>query len=406
MTESTHDAPRSVVHSPSPAARKPAHLPHLDSLRAIAGLLVVLHHARLECRPTSSAVHRALAWLNEGHFCVTFFVILSGYCLTLPTVATGRLKGGVLGFLGRRARRLLPAYYVTLLGSIALVATVIGRPTARHWDFTLPLSWQAVITHALMIHNFQIATILKINHVLWSIAVEWQLYFSLPLLLILKRSIGPWGTTVIAVGLGYLGYFQVNGTDQFGLMPHYYGVFALGMLAADLAHGGAERSASFRAGVGLVAGLALVAWLGVYRQATYEILDLPFSIAGAAGLVLLARPGRVRSVLEWRPLVGMGGFAYSLYLVHAPLQHLIVDRAFGAVGLSPGLEFPILVLVGTPIIVAFAYAFSMAFERPFLSARSGKAGPRIGEHSRSRPRTHIRTGQIALATGSPRDHNQ
>ncbi len=372
--------------NPGPTDPGPVrHRPHLDALRGVAALLVVFHHARLEC-PPAGALARATAWLGEGHFLVTFFIILSGYCLALPTLATGRIRGGLGGFLVRRGRRLLPAYYAALALSIALVATLIGHPTGRHWDFALPVTREAVVTHLLLIHNHDIGQILKINHVFWSIAVEWQIYFSFPVLLWIGRRVGPWATTALALAAGYAGYALVGGTPRFGLMPHYYGMFALGMLAAGLTGGGGRKSAWWA-----VAGLALVA-LGIfYRGQTYEVLDLPFGVACASALVALSRAGRARAGLEWSPLVALGGFSYSLYLVHAPLQHLLVEYGFGRAGLPRPWEFPALVVVGTPLILAASFGFARAFERPFLA--SGSPAATAGGPRRARAGEPVRTGR-------------
>jgi peptidoglycan/LPS O-acetylase OafA/YrhL len=370
------------------------HLPHLDSLRGIAALLVVLHHAYLECRPTAGP---GWAWLAHGHFLVTAFLILSGYCLALPTLTDGRIRGGLVRFARRRALRILPAYYVALAGSMALVATLIGRPTGRHWDFALPVDRRAAIAHVLMIHNLDVGTLLKINHVFWSIAVECQIYLAFPLMLWSIRRFGIAATVGLALALGYLGHGQVAGTARFGLMPHYYGMFGLGILAAHLAHVPAWRSATDGVSWWTLAGLALLATGSLGPSRTYEVLDLPLGLAFAAALVALAGPGRVRRALGWRPLVALGGVSYSLYLIHAPLQHLLVDRVFGAIGVGKSSEFPALALGGTAAIVALSFAFHRAFERPFLPRRSRSPGIAIsGRAGETRREDQPRQGTSSL----------
>ena len=363
-----------MVHSPDPAA--PRHRPHLDSLRGIAAVLVVLHHAHYECPPTGT-LGEATAWLREGHFLVTFFIILSGYCLTLPTLASGRLREGFVGYLRRRAWRLLPAYYAALAGSLVLIATLIGTPTGRHWDFALPVTWESVVTHVLMIHNYELANLYKINHVFWSIAVEWQIYFAFPILLFLGRRLGIWWTTAIAIAVGNACSYLLNGTPHFGLTPHYYGMFALGMLGATIAHSPGWEYAARSVSWWTLAALSLLAMLSLGRSQPYEVLDLLFGVACLSVLVALSTPGRARAWLEHPWLVAIGGFSYSLYLVHAPLQHLVVEQVFWRAGLGPALEFPAMVLVADPLIIAFAYAFHRAFERPFLPSRRTSSGPSL-----------------------------
>ena len=50
-------------------------------------------------------------------------------------------------------------------------------------------------------------------------------------------------------------------------------------------------------------------------------LDLGVGVAMASGLCCLAAlpTSRIRRALEWMPLVAIGQFSYSLYLVHAPM---------------------------------------------------------------------------------------
>jgi peptidoglycan/LPS O-acetylase OafA/YrhL len=352
----------------------PGRMPHLDSLRGIAALLVVAHHAHFECS-MSGTLGRATSWMREGHFLVTFFIILSGYCLSLPTLPTGRLRQGFLGYMKRRAWRLLPAYFAALIGSLALIGTIMGSPTGRHWDFALPVDRAAIVSHFLLVHNYELDYLYKINHVFWSIAVEWQVYFAFPVLLWLSRKVGIWWATATALCLGMAGYYALEGTRHFGLTPHYYGMFAMGMLAANLAHSPGWAYAKDSVSWWTLAALSLLATFSIGRTNPYEVLDLSFGVACVAVLVALAKPGRVRTALEWRGLVALGGFSYSLYLVHAPLQHLMVEHGLERWGLAESLEFPVLLIVGTPLILAFAYGFHRAFERPFLAGFGRRSVP-------------------------------
>jgi peptidoglycan/LPS O-acetylase OafA/YrhL len=363
-----------VVHPKGLASPAEGRWPHLDSLRGIAALLVVAHHAHFECS-IAGPLGRATSWMREGHFLVTFFIVLSGYCLTLPTLATGRLPRGFAAYLKRRAWRLLPAYYAALVGSLVLVGTVMGRPTGRHWDFALPVTWPSIASHALLVHNYEGGHLYQINHVFWSIAVEWQVYFAFPALLWLSRKVGVWWMAATALTLGLAGYSALVGSPHFGLTPHYYGMFALGVLAATMAHSPAWSYAKESVSWWTLAALALLATLSMGRTNPYEVLDLPFGVVCAAALVALSKPGRARAWLERPSLVALGGISYSLYLVHAPLQHLMVEHGLEPLGLPESLEFPVVLIAGTPLILAFAGGFHRVFERPFLPRSTSRAVP-------------------------------
>lgn len=79
------------------------HLAAVDGLRALAALFVVAHH-----------IHRTLWWPNSpppgirpfvspllyGHYAVSVFIVISGFCLMLPVIrADGMLPGGVVRFI-------------------------------------------------------------------------------------------------------------------------------------------------------------------------------------------------------------------------------------------------------------------------------------------------------------------
>ena len=383
-------APAEPLPVEAPATRT-RHLPHLDSLRGLAALGVVLHHAHFEAEPVGG-LRPFLAWLRQGHYLVTFFIVLSGFCLALPMVDTGRLRSGAARFILRRGRRLLPAYYASLAISLLLVFTLIGTSTGRHWDYALPVTGESIATHIFLVHNYELADLYKINHVFWSIAVEWQVYFAFPILLWLGRKVGPWWTTAVALIAGYVGFYLLRDTTHSGLTPHYYGMFALGMLGAMLAYGRRWESTQKDVSWWTLAFLSMIAMAVVRKSVPGEVSDLPFGVACLALLVATAGPGRLRSALEWWPLVALGSFSYSLYLVHAPVQHLILKYGIWKSGVPIQWEFPILTLVGTPLILGLSYLFHLAFERPFLATRPAKLGPapvagrrRIGSPERPGP---------------------
>jgi peptidoglycan/LPS O-acetylase OafA/YrhL len=86
----------------SETATRNQHLDYLDGLRAFAALFVVLHHAYLQTWPViaypdagpDKLVGFWLGWLIYGHFSVTFFMALSGFCLMMPVLRSGSLRGG------------------------------------------------------------------------------------------------------------------------------------------------------------------------------------------------------------------------------------------------------------------------------------------------------------------------
>ena len=354
----------------APARSKPPHLPHLDGIRALAALFVVLHHAEGEV-PTYGRLGFLTEILQHGHYSVTVFIILSGYCLTLPTLDSGTLRGGVVPFIRRRARRLIPPYLAALGLSIILILTLIGHKTGTKWDASLPLTVHSAVTHALLIHNFDLSQAFTINYVFWSIAVEWQIYFAFPILLAGCRRFGCWATAASTLILGYAGSFLLEGTSLAVLNPHLYGMFAIGMLAANIAHNPAEGRVKARIPWGAVRVASLLAAISSILLGDEKLADLPVAVGFGCVLVELARSDHARRWLEWRPLVAIGTFSYSLYLIHAPLLHMILVYGIWPRDLPRRSDVMLLTMVGVPLILACSYLFHLAFERPFLS-RPGK----------------------------------
>ena len=87
------------------------YLPGLDGLRAVAVIAVIFYHAN----------H---SWLEGGFLGVEVFFVISGYLITLLLVAESQRTGTInlREFWLRRARRLLPALWILLVGITVYVS--------------------------------------------------------------------------------------------------------------------------------------------------------------------------------------------------------------------------------------------------------------------------------------------
>ena len=361
----------------------------VDGLRALAALYVTLHHAMLEVWPVnhlpSGTALLLTAWMLYGHYAVAVFIVVSGFCLMLSVVrAGGVLRDGAWAFYVRRARRILPPYYAAVVLSLVLIWLWIGHKTGTHWDSSLPVSLFGVIEHVLLLQNFWSQS--QINHALWSIAVEWQIYLLFPVLVYSWRKIGPGLTVVWAVALGYflaLG-FPLSRVREGSL--HFLALFVLGMLAAQIAFGSEERWATLRRHTPWLA-LTVLLWAALFLclfqigWSHYGVqLDLLVGFASAALLAAASvhEHSWLHRALAWRPLVFIGAFSYSLYLIHAPLLQLVWQYAVHPLGLGKAGELLALIGIGIPVIVGCAYVFFLFCERPFIKsfrATSSHAAP-------------------------------
>jgi peptidoglycan/LPS O-acetylase OafA/YrhL len=407
------------------------HLGYVDGLRALAALYVVGHHCWYSALTPErkgfppSGVWALTGWLFYGHFSVSAFIVISGFSLMLPVVrAGGTLRGGALTFFKRRAKRILPPYYFALALSLVLIWRLIGQKTGTHWDLTIPVTPEAIVTHLLLIHNFDVASVYKINGVLWSIAVEWQIYFLFPPLVLLARRFSIGATTLLTVAAAYLAFFGLRRTPigalptygNTGIMPQYVALFALGMLGAALAFAPGHRYAALRRFVPwamlafvLLAAVAICcALIGEQYFQVWQIggLDLLVGLATLALLVAAGLPGRnpINAVLGWGPLAFVGTFSYSLYLIHMPLVQIVQQYALDPLHLDDLTTLGLLLLC-VPLIVGVAYLFSLVCERPFLNSRTDAAQAHAGRRVSSQARLPIlvRYGPPGLAPGAGMD---
>jgi peptidoglycan/LPS O-acetylase OafA/YrhL len=364
------------------------HLAYLEGIRGWAAVFVALHHVWqfVVMRPDLGDVPRwftLMAVFKFGGYAVPVFIVLSGYCLMLPVARVGDavLPGGLRTFAERRARRILIPYYAALALALLLIVCHprLGQPSYSQWDTALPaLTVESVLSHVLLVHNWFPHLQWTIDPPMWSVAIEWQIYFLFALVLLpVWRRFGPGFSLAAAFALGFLpmlfGYRFVS--------PWYLGLFACGMLAAAInfmpgVSYGPRRPASWEkiAGVCAVAVGALTVLNTKYEfyMGPHPGVDMLVGFGTAAFLVactrrlqLGLRATRLSRILEHRVSTRLGEFSYSIYLVHYPIVAVFYMPLLEA-RVAPVPQFAILVFGAVPAALVIAYAFHRVFERPFM----------------------------------------
>lgn len=360
---------------PDVPKKPPLRLDYLDGMRALAALFVVLHHSWLqiwrpgEGRMPTGLTLRLTSWLFYGHFAVTVFLVISGFCLMIPVVRSGGvLSGGWRRFAFRRTRRIVPPYLASLAFSLVLIWAYVGHKTGTHWDISLPVTVHSVLAHIFLLQNF--TDYYKINHAYWSIAVEYQIYFLFPLLVLAYRRFGAIPSTVVSIVLSYV-WYKASGKMGLHIVAAYYlAMFVVGTLGAQFAFG-SERNKRYPwtllGTAGFIATILLSHKFG-YQHVHFEELDLLVALSTMCLMVAIAHgnAGWLSRLLSSKLLVFIGGFSFSLYLVHAPLIQA-AWQIFNMWHVGPETMMILLTFVGTPLIVLISYGFFWLFERPFLS---------------------------------------
>jgi peptidoglycan/LPS O-acetylase OafA/YrhL len=322
-------------------------------------------------------------WIPGGFVGVDVFFVISGFLIS--NILFAHLRNGRLGlteFYARRAKRILPALVIVLLGTL-----VLG------WLVLLPHEYSAVGRHVAastaFVQNvtlwhesgyFDTAIERKPLVHLWSLGVEEQFYLAWPMLLwaVWRTRRRAWilmavAVTSFAVGVAAL---QVDAAGAYYL-PQYR-LWEL-MAGALLAYGGQERTrrlqlaqsaaamgATSMLGAGMIIGTAMLidkSWPFPGWLALGPVVGGVLMIAAGPGAWINKR------VLSASILVAVGRISYPLYLWHWPLFSLAL---FVQPDLSMGLRWGV---VMTSLVLAWlTYAL---VEKPIRPAalRPGVIAP-------------------------------
>lgn len=314
----------------------------VDGLRGLAILLVLYRHIFPNLTPPGAhtlwvgdvELH---PWsvLSNGWVGVNLFFVDSGFVLFLPFASGARPVStwpDVRRMYARRAWRLLPLYYVVLLGSWALLAARggAGALSLRELSSCLTLTFPLHPSTWIPAHN----------PVLWSLGVEVWFSALLPVFVWLIARVGFWRWLLAACAASVLtriaAYTWLGDARSPYLNPladsvlGRLGNFALGMAIAVVHQRGSTARMGRPAAVACL--LSAAAALG-YGTALWDdhyaspsglrapILEDACVNVGCALLLLgaLGARGLPRAVLAWAPLRAAGLACYSLYLVHGAL---------------------------------------------------------------------------------------
>jgi peptidoglycan/LPS O-acetylase OafA/YrhL len=373
----------------------------LDGLRGLAVLAVMLLHFTTEMTPAAGSLAAGLRGAMQfGWVGVDLFFVLSGFLITGILVDNRRSERFFGAFYARRALRILPVYYAALIVVFHVLPRVYGQ-LAPPSDATELSFWLFAANVRDMPHDLA-----KVVGHFWSLAIEEQFYLLWPLVIVLcSRARAQW------IALGVLAIDPllrvvalragVSGSTVYHFTPFRLDGLAMGALVAlTLRAPRGPGLVSWVAPRACLAGLVLFVVLNL-RVALPEPIagQLRFALGfsalallfgGLLGLVVTAPHARVTSaVLVWPPLVLLGTYSYSIYLMHVPLM-----RVASALGLSQTKPLagagPLLWMLAYPaIMVSLSLVAAQivwhGYEKHFLSLKS--RFPYAARHGRSERET-------------------
>jgi len=312
-------------------------LDHLDGLRGLAALLVVLtHYAQAFAPGILTSVTdfdrgyekiisgTPLNLLFHGRFWVAVFFVLSGYVISLPGVRDPSTRLAISSVIKRYPRLAIPA-----LASAIFAWTVAAVTHGRYFTEVAPITFTQMKDRYSEAGSFFDAVMQggfgafflnqsSINPVLWTIGIE--LFGSILVIGIVwaipeykRRMLVCTAIVVLMAG------------------QNWWPAFAMGVIAADITTR-FELSERFRRVVVFLLVISAI-WLGSYPdfgsdKGIWQYLPVGpgrsldfYSSTGAFFLVMAVCFSKsAKSIFSSRIFVYLGGISYSLYLVHFPLM--------------------------------------------------------------------------------------
>lgn len=377
---------------------QPDRLRHIDGLRGLAMLMVLLCHGWLAFHYTAyfrTPFGRVDLFHLQvmGFLGVSLFLVLSGFCLYYPYALRRDKPGPTLeSFYQRRVRRIFPPYYGIF--TIGVIAAGFGiLPQIYPHTYSAHELIGIILWHLLLIHNIRPEFIGTINDTMWSMGLEWQLYLFFPLLFVALRRFDPRLIISIIFVCNFVvrTYLQHNGEfeelDVYCLLLSAFGMvynFAIGMFAAwyltrPAPAENTERYWRWFEPAAITAALLVAAIniLSVLPKIPDFTILMPFSTNAAwstlfaALIVVASRPGRLHALLAHPWIAALGVFSYSAYLVQGSILWPICHVAGRFVRGNPA-EIAVEFLVIIPLILGISYLFHCAFERPFMTIPAGE----------------------------------
>ncbi|HAT31186.1 MAG TPA: acyltransferase [Janthinobacterium sp.] len=357
-----HDRPNARIHG-------------LDTLRALAILLVFTNHYRLFVSEGG-----AFGWLGEvGWVGVDLFFGLSGYLIGGQIFAAMRSRRGFsLGkFCARRLLRTLPVFYAVL------ALYYLWRPF--HGNAPLLPLWKFLT----FTQNINLTPGTAFSHA-WSLCVEEQFYLLLPAVALLVAACGKsmrWAWIAIAaallagmllrsgiwdehVGAGGLRYYKYVYYSSLCRFDELVAGVALALLqnfhprlwARVMAHGKLILLAGLGAGA-----LALRLFLGDHFGYAVTVFGYPLLAASVALLIAAAlSPASPLRDTRVPGAASLAAWSYAFYLTHKQLC-ILLRPALRAQGMGPDTAPAMWLMFGASLLAG--WLLYCLVETPFMLLR-------------------------------------
>ncbi len=341
--------------------RGPRHRPYIQGLRAVAVSGVVLYHF-------------GATWLPGGFVGVDIFFVISGFLISgsmYREIETGEF--GLVDFYERRARRILPAFFVvTAVSSLAAYFLLFPNQLVSY-AYSVAASalfGSNIYFYATANYFAPAASEIPLLHY-WSLGVEEQFYLIFPMLVLalyrIKQStVFPVICAMLVVSLvGCEIALRHSPQAAFYLLPFRAFEFLIGSALARREALVTANSLIATCTVSLGLLLIILSMVLMTERTSFPGFSALLPCAGTALVIwsserFLTLPSRL---LGARPIAAIGDISYSLYLVHWPVA-VFVKIIF------PDLSAMAFLIGGSLLSVALACPSYRYVEQP--TRRTGR----------------------------------
>ena len=353
-------------------------LQHLDGIRGIAALIVVVFHYLSAFVPALTPDQTAnpywlsdtpLAVLFNGPFAVIVFFVLSGFVVSKAAHSHGPLP---LTIFLRYFRLTIPMLFSVLIAWLLLtvfpieatkLASITGTPwLSKTFNGEIPSLFQALrdSTYEVYLHGYS-----RFNNAIWT--MRWELIGSVAIYMV--YAFIPRAAYISAAFVALFFLLLWKGP------PYYYEAFVFGALMQEAWTHNKLRSVAptFALIIGLILGsqstgfshrhgFDFLPW--ILRPGEMEGMIYPIAAALVLYGCLMSVP--VSRLLQLRPVLFFGRISFGMYLIHVPVLYTVVMAV--AVLLWP--MSPITLSVGLLIFAAFSvslgWLMTLAVDEPAL----------------------------------------
>lgn len=353
-------------------------LPALDGIRGVAVLMILVFHYHQNMLP-DSWLSKFLRPLNFTQTGVDLFFVLSGFLITGILLNAKGTAHFLKNFYVRRALRILPLYYLVVLGCIIAGWFI----TSSRYQYGLAHCWWYLFYLQNIGLTFWPGSVGEPGH-FWSLGVEEHFYLMWPLLIVLcdERHLPRVLLGLIAASIASRVLLLTLGYDVFTFSLCRMDALSAGALLAVVVRRPAMAELAHqtcRWTLLILGPVLLVLYPLTSGKALFAMQAVKYTLVALVYTALLGAtvgPGRwrwlerffCRSSLRW-----CGKYSYAMYVFHPLVGGLILSwmRTHWPLAKSSptafmAIEFPVLVAT----VCLTGWASWHLFEKHFLKLKS------------------------------------